>query len=280
MLRNFHFGAYAGVGRSYLSNSLGGFGVYQAPGSLPELFTGSPATRYTNWINNAGTDNSAPGSYVVANPGAAPSFKGHALNIPLAGTIHYEYKQFRIGGGYSYELMILGTFYPTSMSDKISNMKVSSSAGFVRKYWGMVGYSFYRWNDYLFTADLQVGNYKLKTNYNPSQVIPSTFFNLGVTVERELSEYLRVFARPAFEFKSYSLVVPGSGASIPYTNNMLSVSIGFTYSIPQLRRCVIKECRAQVDHHHGNREYRSRVHPIYKKQNPGYGENYPGIKKY
>ncbi|MBS1487324.1 MAG: hypothetical protein JST43_07005 [Bacteroidetes bacterium] len=279
-LRNFHFGIYTGVGRSYLSTSMSGFGVYQSPGAPPQLFTNSTTTRYTDWVNNAGVDNSPPGSYVVANAGNNIRFKGHALNIPLAATLHYEYKQLRLGGGYSYELMSLGLFHPTTMADKISDMKVSSATGFVRRYWGMVGYSFYRWNDYLFTGDLQVGNYKMKNNYNTAQVTPSTYFNLGVTIERNLSEYLKVFVRPAYEFKSYSLAVSNSGSSLNYSNNMLMVSVGFTYSIPQLPKCVIKQCRAQVDHHHGNRDYRSRVHPFYKKQNPGYGENYPGLKKY
>jgi hypothetical protein len=35
-----------------------------------------------------------------------------------------------------------------------------------------------------------------------------------------------------------------------------------------------------MNHAHGNREYRSRVHPFYKKQNPNYGENYPRLIKY
>jgi len=279
-LRNFHFGVYTGAGRSYLSTSLSGFGIYQAPGARPELFINSATVRFTNWINNAGGDNTAPGSYTVANAGNNVRFKGHALNIPLAATLHYEYKQFRIGGGYSYELMSLGTFRPTMMADKIADMRADAPTGFVRKYWGMIGYSFYRWNDYLFTGDLQVGNYKMKNNYNAAQVTTNTYFNLGVTIERDLSEYLKVFIRPAFELKSYQLAIAGSGSSLSYSNNMLMVNMGFTYSIPQLPKCVIKQCRAQVDHHHGNREYRSRVHPFYKKQNPGYGENYPGLKKY
>ena len=35
-----------------------------------------------------------------------------------------------------------------------------------------------------------------------------------------------------------------------------------------------------MNHAHGNREYRSQVHPIYKKQNPHYGENHPNLIKY
>ncbi len=281
VLHNFHFGAYTGYGRTFFNTKLDAFGIYQAPGSMPELFTSSTATRYTNWVNNAGTDTSAPGSYIVANPGTANAgFKGHALNIPLAATVHFEFNRYRIGGGYSYELMSIGALHSNILSDKITDMKPTSPTGFIRKYWGMVGVSFYRWNDYLFTGDVEVGSYKLKGNYNQAQVTPSTYFNLGVTIERDLSEYFKVFARPAYEIKSYDLALPGAGQSVHYNINALYVNVGFTYSIPELPRCFLKDCHAQINHAHGNKEYRSRRHPFYKKQNPGYGENDPTLIKY
>jgi hypothetical protein len=60
----------------------------------------------------------------------------------------------------------------------------------------------------------------------------------------------------------------------------LYLTVGFTYSLPELPRCFLKDCHAQINHAHGNKEYRSRRHPIYKKQNPGYGENDPTLIKY
>jgi len=280
-LRHLHFGLYTGLGRTNFTNKLDGFGVYQAPGQAPQLFTSTPVVRYTNWINNAGTDTSTPGSYVVANAGTPGlGFKGHALNIPLGGTVHYEFDRYRIGGGYSYEFMDIGTLHSQTLSDKISDLAPASPTGFVRKYWGMAGVSFYRWDDYLFTGDLEVGSYKLKTNYNSAQVTTSTFFNLGVTIEHSLSEYFKIYARPTYEFKSYDLVPPGSGQSIHYNINAMYVKVGFTYSIPELPRCFLNDCHVQINHAHGNKEYRSRRHPIYKKQNPGYGENDPVLIKY
>jgi hypothetical protein len=258
VLKNFHFGLYSGVGRTYFNGKLDGFGIYQSPGNTPELFTttSTTATRYTNWVTNSGTDTSAPGAYIVANPGASGlGFKGHALNIPFGGTLHYEFDRYRIGGGYSYELMSIGTLKSQTLSDKISSIKPSSSTGFIRKYGGMAGVSFYRWNDYLFTGDLEVGSYKLKTNYNTAQVTTTTFFNLGVTIERNLSEYFKVYTRPVYEIKSYNLTPIGSDKSIHYNINALYLQVGFTYSIPELPRCFLKDCHAQINHAHGNKEY-------------------------
>jgi hypothetical protein len=131
----------------------------------------------------------------------------------------------------------------------------------------------------LFTGELQIGSFKPHTNYNTALVTPSTFINLGVTIERPLSEYFKVFVRPAYEIKSYDLQIPGS-KSIAYNMNALYLTFGFTYAIPELPRCFLKDCHAQINHHHGNKEYRSRRHPVYKKQNPGYGENDPTLIKY
>jgi len=202
------------------------------------------------------------------------------LNIPLGATAHYEFNRYRVGGGYSYELMTIGSLHSSIMTDKISDMKPNNPTGYIRKYWGMVGVSFYRWNEYLFTGDIEVGSYKLKSNFNPAQVLPSTYFNFGITIEKNLSEYFKVYARPTYEIKSYDLVLPKSGQAIHYNINALYINVGFTYSIPELPRCFLNECHAQVNHAHGNKEYRSNRHAIYKKQNPGYGENDPTLIKY
>ncbi|MFN7258430.1 MAG: hypothetical protein ACK5TU_00905, partial [Cyclobacteriaceae bacterium] len=106
------------------------------------------------------------------------------------------------------------------------------------------------------------------------------YYNLGVTIERDLSEYFKVFARPSFEIKSYVLPIPESGLAIDHSMNAFYINIGVTYRIPELPRCFLKDCHVQINHAHGNREYRSRRHPVYKKQNPGYGENDKTLIKY
>lgn len=280
ILKNFNFGVSTGFGNTFFSHKLDGFGVYQASGASPQIFAGSTTIRYNNWVNDVSIDNTAPlGGVFVANPGSADlGFKGNAFNIPLQVFLYYGFKdRYRIGGGYSYELMSIGTFHPTNLSDNISDFQPANPTGFVRKYYGMVGYTFYRMGEYLFTGDLQIGSWKPKGNFNAA-VTGGTYINLGVTIERELSEYLKLFARPSFEFKSYSLTTPDK--AIDHSVDALYINIGFTYRIPELLRCFLNDCHAQINHAHGNREYRSRKHPIYKKQNPGYGENNRTLIKY
>ena len=287
LLRNFRFGLSTGYGNTFVSNSLNGYGIYQAQsaGARPQIFLppGPPVTRYTNWINDTAEDTKAiePGNFTVLSDTAKLGFKGNAFNIPIKATIHYEFLgKYRIGGGYSYEYMNIGNLHSISYSNNIRDLQPFGNAGWMSKYFGMAGMSFYRLNDYLFTGDLQIGGFNPGSNFNSSIVKAGTFINIGVTVERELSEYLRLFARPSFEMKSVQLNLPAGGPPVTNNLNAFYLNIGLSYSIPELPKCFIGDCKIQMNHAHGDREYRSRVHPFFKKQNPQYGENHPRLFKY
>lgn len=281
-LRHFKFSLSTGYGSSFFSHELPGYGIYQAPGLAPQIFPGaSTATRYSNWVNERVLDNTAAGAgFLVSSDTATLGFRGNAMNIPLKATVHFEFKKrYRIGIGYSFEYMSMGTFSPISYSDQVGTMQPTNPSGMMSRFFGMAGVSFYRMGPYLFTGDIQVGTFT-PGNFDASIAATNVYFNGGVTIERDLSEYLRVFARPSFEFKSYTLTPPEGGNPINHGMNAFYLNIGITYSIPELRKCFHKDCRIQMNHAHGNKEYRSRVHPIYKKQNPNYGENHPTLIKY
>lgn len=281
ILSQFTFGFSTGYANSYLSHDLKGFGIFQPNTGAPQIFSGTTATRYGNWVNDVSIDKSGVPSGIAINSDTTKlGFNGNGLNIPFNLFLFYTYKnQYRIGLGYSYELLSIGSMSPTNYGNLVREFKPSSSFGFVGKFYGFFGYSFYRWNEYLFTGDVQIGTFS-PTNFSSSLVTTNTYFNLGVTVERDLSEYFKVFARPSFDFRSFSTTIPESNRSIEHGMNTLYFSFGVTYRIPELPRCFLRDCHAQINHAHGNKEYRSRRHPVYKKQNPGYGENDKTIIKY
>jgi hypothetical protein len=175
--------------------------------------------------------------------------------------------------------MNIGPFRPISYGDRISSFSPGESSFFLKKYFGMLGVSVYRYEQYLLVIDANIGGYKLGKDFQGA-IKKSIYFNLGAVIEREMSEYFRLFVRPSYEFKNYSITIPEGGQTIKHRFNAFYINVGATYRFPELRRCPIKGCRGQLNHAHGNREYRSRVHPIYKKQNPHYGENYPELIKY
>ncbi len=290
------FGVSTGGGNTFFSHETTGFGIYQLNGQPPTLFdlkdipAGvvpsitqlNAANRYTNWINDVNqTTIDIPATSDITITTDPLTGRGSGFNVPLKLTVHYEYKQFRLGAGYSYELMALSSFNLSSAStEKSYDTAPSGTLGFMSRYFGIIGYSFYRYNKYLATVDANIGNFSPGTNFNSSLIEKGLYYNLGLTMEREFSEYFKVFARPSIEIKSYSIALPPSGKSVDHAMKALYLNIGVTYRIPELPKCYHKYCRVQINHAHGNKEYRSRDQKFYEIQNPGYGENDPVLIKY
>jgi len=277
------FGFSTGYGSTTFKHELDGFGILQNPDSMPKLFqSASVASGYSNWFNKVTPSGNTiqSGAFMVNSTDEKIGFKSKSFNIPLKATLHVEFDRYRIGGGYSYEYTNLGAFKPISHGDQISNFSPGFDSFFLKKYFGMIGGQVYRYDEYLLVVDANVGGYSLGKNFDKSVIQKGVFINLGTAVEREMSEYFRLFIRPSYEIKSFKINVPETGQSITHKFNAFYFNVGATYRFPELRRCFLKTCRIQMNHAHGNREYRSRVHPIYKKQNPHYGENHPNLIKY
>lgn len=283
LLSKVYISLSTGYGRNFLRHDLGGFGLLQQPGREPMIFNaGNPAARFTNWFNTVSADSAAiaPGSFLVNSDTAKLGFKGRGFSIPIKGTLHIEFNRYRIGGGYSYEFTHFGDFKPISYEGQVGNFSPQANNFFLKKYFGMIGATVYRYYEYTLVVDANIGGYKLGKQFDQALIKKGIYFNLGATIERDMSEYFRLFVRPSYEFKNYKLGIPESGQEIKHRFNQLYVNFGFTYRLPELKRCFLKDCHAQINHAHGNREYRSRRHPIWKKQNPHYGENYPTLIKY
>ena len=276
-------GLSTGYGSTTFKHELDGFGIIQNPDSLPKLFQSANLTSgYSNWLNKVTTSGNTtqPGAFLVNSDTTSIGFKSKAFNIPIKATLHVEFDHYRIGGGYSYEYVNMGAFKPTQFGDRIDNFSTDFNSFFMQKYFGMIGGTVYRYYEYLLVVDANVGGYNLGKNFDKSLIKKGIFLNLGVTVEREMSEYFRIFVRPSYEIKSYKLSIPETTQSVTHKFNAFYLNVGATYRIPELRKCFLNNCKAQMNHSHGNRNYRSRVHPIYKKQNPHYGENHPNLIKY
>jgi hypothetical protein len=280
LLSKLTFGLSTGYGRTSFKHDLAGFGIIQGSGN-PEVFRNDATQRYSNWINDVvPATGAATGTFLVNSDTAELGFKSKTFSIPLKATIHVQINRFRIGGGYSFDYTRIGQFNPISYKDEINPYTIDKAGFFMKHYFGMFGAEVYRYYEYLAVVDINVGGYKLGKQFNAGLIQKGIYFNLGVAVEREMSEYFRIFVRPSYELKGYKLAVPESGLAIPHKLNAFFINFGVTYRIPEVPKCFLKSCHAQIKHAHGNKEYLSRRHPIWKKQDPHYGENYPTIIKY
>jgi hypothetical protein len=290
-LSKFHFSLSTGYGHTFYKQDLSDFNLLQQANQAPFIFRkdlningGSVSTGYSYWFNrieaeenrafNTGTD------FLVSSDTSDLAFKGGGMSIPLNFSIHYEFDRYKIGAGYMFEYHRPSTMSPTVFSDQINTYEPDFNSTFYQKYYIMFGAKVYRYYYWVLSVDAHLGGFNLSGKFDKAQVQKGLYFNIGTTIEREMSEYLRFFVRPSFDLKSFTLEMPETDVSIRTGMNALYVNFGVTYRISRLKRCFLKNCKTQVNHQHGNMEYRSRVHPFYKNQNPHHGENYPTLIKY
>jgi hypothetical protein len=276
-------GVSTGFSATTFRHEVPGFGIHQPPNAPPRLFNpASPGDGFSNWFNTVTPSGQIinPADFTVNADTAAIGFRSKSFTIPLKATLHVEFNRFRIGGGVSTEFVNLNDFEPLLYTNDINSFSADFSSFSLTKYFALIGVSVYRYENYLLTIDANLGGYGLGKKFDKAMMDKGMVVNLGAMIERDMSEYVRLFIRPSVEFKRYDITVQEAGKSITHSMNAFYLNVGASYRIPELRRCYNKECKAQINHAHGNREYRSRVHPIYKKQNPHYGENYPTLIKY
>jgi hypothetical protein len=297
------FSGGVGYGNAYLNQTPNGLGIYQDVHGGPFYFTnglGRPKAGYKDWLRKPVPvvfPADSLGQFLVRTDTADFKFHGRSKVIPINLMVTYRLKNIRLGLGMGTDRMTRATFTPYRYTDSLTSFSSAKGIMSVTKFYVYGGYDFLRFEKLLLTGDLQFGKYVLRKNLTAPKTRTSVLINAGITMRYELSEYLSAFVRPAIEVKDYtqtlspvtrSLVNVGSikfdrfvldrngdGGTFNQKLNNFTISVGLNYSIPQLPRCYIKTCQIQLNHAHGNKEYRSRMHPIFKKQNPGYGENNP-----
>ena len=283
-LSKFTVGLSTGYSSTTFSNKLDGYGIYQPASGKPIVFNpDQPTVGYTNWFNELDTTVLAidPANFSKTSEEGKIGFRSKSFSIPVKLTVHYEFlKYYRGGIGYSLDFMKVRDFEPVSHTKDIRSLSPAVSGFVMQKYFIMLGGSVYRYDDYLLTIDANIGGYSLGKKFDKDNIRRGVFINLGATIERDMSEYFKLFIRPSYEIKSFKLTSLDGSPDFKNQMNAFYVNIGATYRLPELRKCFHKQCNAQINHAHGNREYRSRMHPIYKKQNPHHGENYPELLRY
>jgi hypothetical protein len=204
----------------------------------------------------------------VGSTEEASDFDG--WGIPVSGTLNFHVDRFRIGAGAEAEFH--------SFKDEqfgIDNGIINDKKTMFTKFYGNVGAEVYQYWNYMLVPELQVGSLNLGKGFNADSVNNGMFVNLGVSVEKILSEYFRIIVKPSYEFRG--LEKTGSG-SADYSMNAFTIRLGVSIRYPDLPRCPLKACHTQIKHIHYGNEYRGQPLPI--KQNRKYGELNPVLKKY
>ena len=283
-------GISTGYGKTFYKHNLDGFAILQSSDSImlfdniSNIADDTLTVGYLNWINSVNSINAVPiktTDNVVSSDSVDLGYKSVSTSIPLLFTIHYEYDRYRMGLGVEFEFHTLKKFKPLSDDLGLREFDSPVKSALFKRYFLNFGARVYRYWEYSLVVDAQVGAIKYGKNFDLSVIKKGVYFNIGATIEREFSEYFTAFIRPSYELKSYTLNFIESSNSITHKQPAIFIHIGAFLKLPELRRCKINNCQTQINHTHGEgKNWRSRMHPFYKKQNPHYGENYPKLIKY
>ena len=286
VLNKFSLTITTGYGRTFYSHDVDQFSLLQKGNNLyiienSELTASGPNTGYSSWMTDpqyteglfTGADD------VLINTDTADiSFKAKGTSIPLMLSLHYNINRFRLGLGFAAEYHIIKTYSPEFNVNYLNNYEASTESTLQTKFFGTVGARIYDYWDYSFIIDAQFGKHNRGGAFNKNVMEQGLYFNVGLPIEKNLSEYFRLVLRPSYEFSNYTINLPESLTPVKHKTPAFFVQAGVSLTFPEIPRCPIKSCHTQMKHVHFGREYRGQ--PLPKKQNPGYGENHPELEMY
>lgn len=263
---------------------------------LPDLVVG-----YRNWFNNSQFgdtldltnyfevpysplpnpvfNDSLRNIFRLATDTSALKFQSFAHSVPFTVSIHYNSYRFRIGGGVTLERQYFREFRPTTYSEQIRSFQPEMAPVFFQRYFGMVGYRFYDFWNFSFAGEAQVGILRGGGKvYQYDVVQRGAFYNVGISIEQNLSEYFRVIIKPSVDFHRFHTTLLGAGFAVPHNQQTFSIQAGISINIPDIRRCPLPACHIQLKHVHSGEELRGQ--PIHKHQNPKMGQNHRKLFRY
>lgn len=288
-LNRFTLNVSTGYASTFYKHEITGVGLIQKGENEVYLFdntflvTDSISNAYSNWFNDPTVSGVAvdPDDLQLGTDTIPVTYKMTGHNIPIDASIHFAYDRYRFGIGGSFELQIVNKFRPTTMSDTLAGFSPNFSSATMSRYYLFLGGEVLRSLRHAIVVDAKVGQYFLsKKKFNPDVIRRGIFVNIGVAFEKSLSEYFKVFVRPSFEFKNFTVTVPETAYSINHNMPAFYINFGVALKLPRLKKCPIKNCAAQIDHQHNGNVVRSRMHRIWKWQDPDYGQNFPKLIMY
>ncbi|EMS33884.1 hypothetical protein C943_04203 [Mariniradius saccharolyticus AK6] len=124
-----------------------------------------------------------------------------------------------------------------------------------------------------FTAEADFGKLFIRQTFDEN-VTPSVdpFYNIGLRVDKEFSEYARFFVKGGVEFRNFEYKAEAAAEIMPFTQNLYFVQAGISISLPSTKRCKVPGCGVVMKHLHDGIEYRGSS--IFSPQNRKIGQWY------
>lgn len=280
-------GVYTGYGFTQYRQKLDGASILQRNGNQ-YLFTstgGTVNTSYQNWLNDPQSSLTVvpgPQDELVSSDTTSLSMTGGSHSLPFGLSLHGTIlDRVRLGGGIELSVFSVNALeYNEGAQDVLNDYDAGIKSALTYRFYGLVGARAWRWYEYDFVPELRIGKNKFINQFANDKIDQSLIANLGLSIEKNYSELFRLVLRPSLEWSSYTMNLSGSlntnsssEAQLTTQTPAFQFQAGISFNYPRLPRCPINRCHIQLEHVHFGKEYRGQ--PIYRWQNPKYGQNHP-----
>ncbi|MFC0654563.1 hypothetical protein [Mongoliitalea lutea] len=222
-----------------------------------------------------------------------------AIPLHIAGRVNL-FNTITLGGGYGREFGSMGAFQASPYEFVFENTsytfdKVFGTLGIVlydagkrakflrwryRKYSSQNFYMQSQKNQRIrqnypwrFMVEGQFGNISIRENIDPSVGIGTDpFFNVSFRIERDFSEYSRLFLKAGYETRNFLFQAENPLEVQSFRQILYPIQVGLSVSLPGTKRCKKPGCGVVMKHLHDGVEYRGSS--IFQLQNRKVGQWY------
>jgi hypothetical protein len=300
MLNKFNLQLEKGYGYFSYKNELTDVSVVRNPrGDLlyivplgQEAQSDGPFNAYTNWFNDltpADVFRIDDDSQIVRTDTTSFIYENNGRLNPLTLRVTYSFNRvdkqrlkttgdrvmsdeefLRIGAGISTGALKFRNAVHTQEVDlRVGNFVLPQTKISTSKMFGSVSYNAYKFVDFTVWVDVTGGVWKTKSSdLNQELVTYDPFFNVGVMLESTISKYFKLYIRPSFEMRKYSLA--DEFITTTHSFSIFSIDFGALIKYPTYPRNKHGANRVQMEHVFNGRIYRGRS--IFQPQNPRTGK--------
>ncbi|MGW8123184.1 hypothetical protein ACV07N_11045 [Roseivirga echinicomitans] len=264
--------------------------LYLVP--LGQEATSGPYNAYSNWFNNLTPidifriDDDAQ---IVRTDTAAVIYKNSGRINPLTLRLSFSFNKvdklrlkttgervrsdqelLRVGVGISKgAFKFKNTVNYQEVDDRLGSFNLPQTKISTTKLFGSLTYNAYTFMDFSFMVDASGGVWKTKSSdLNQDLVTYDPFFNIGFILEKKVSKYFKLYLRPSFEMRKYSLT--DEFMSTSHALSLFTIDIGALIKYPTYPRNKHGANRVQMEHVFEGKIYRGRS--IFQPQNPRTGQ--------
>ena len=267
ILNSIHADIGVGHGASFYQNKVLRMQIVKRKGYFFLVNTGEEDSAYIiEWFNSATVKTTVKKKNFNINEVAGDTisnlrqkvvFKGIGRTTPSTLILYTEIKKrLRLGGGIGTSINTIDKLKPNAEQKQLGDYNTSQRTTYYKSYFGMLGFKVVDKPAYAIVADARIGEHFSYAKWRSKRFIEkSTFYNVGITAEKNISQYFRLFGRASYEYQSLAKKIFQKGLLLLGRSDIYC-QFGISLNWPELPRCKIRNCKIEIKHHHRGKGYR------------------------